>query len=62
MCTPPWSNVARPGTIVRALTTTVSASSTMWTGPRPSSSGPESHTEASAIDGMVRPMLAMAEP
>jgi len=44
------------------LITTVSASSTSWMGPRPSTSGPLSQIEASAITGMVSPMLAIAEP
>ncbi len=34
----------------------------MWRELRPRTSGPESHTEARATAGMVRPMLAMAEP
>ena len=49
------------GTTVRMLTTTVSASSTIWVGPRPSSSGPSSQIEHGDA-GMVRPMLAIAEP
>ena len=44
------------------LTTAVRASSTICTGPRPSSSGPSSQIEATAIAGMVSPMLAIAEP
>lgn len=54
--------VARPGTTVRELTTTVSASSTMCVEPRPRTSGPESQMDARATAGTVRPMLAMAEP
>ncbi len=41
---------------------TVIASNTIWVGPRPSSSGPSSQIVATASAGMVRPMLAMAEP
>ena len=41
---------------------TVMASSTICVGPRPSSSGPSSQIVATASAGMVRPMLAMAEP
>ena len=40
----------------------MSASSTICVEPRPSTSGPESQIEATAIAGMVRPMLAIAEP
>ncbi len=51
-----------PGTTVRMLTTTVSTSSTICTDPRPSSSGPSSQIDATAMAGMVSPMLAIAEP
>jgi hypothetical protein len=58
----PCSRVARPGTTVRTVTTTVRASSTIWVAPSPSSSGTSTQIVATAIAGMVSPMLAMAEP
>ena len=45
-----------------AATTTVIASSTIWVEPRPSTSGPSSQIDATAIAGIVSPMLAIAEP
>jgi hypothetical protein len=61
-CTLPCRRVARPGTTVSAPTTIVSAKSTSWVGPRPSSSFPSSQIDATAMAGMVSPMLAMADP
>ena len=61
-CTAPCNRVARPGTTVRIATTTVTASKTIWVASSPSSSGPSSQIEATAMAGMVSPMLAMAEP
>src|SRR5829696_5747612 len=41
---------------------TNAASSTIWVGPRPSSSGGSNQIVATAMTGIVRPMLAIAEP
>ena len=54
--------MARPGRIVSAPTTAVIASSTIWVDPRPSTSGPSSQIDATAMAGIVSPMLAIAEP
>ena len=59
---PPISGLARPGTTVSTPTITDRSSSTISVSPRPSASGPSSQIEATAIVGMVRPMLAIAEP
>jgi hypothetical protein len=50
------------GQEVSAPTATVMASSTIWVEPSPSASGPSSQIEATAIAGMVKPMLAIADP
>ncbi len=50
------------GTTVSTPTSTETISSTIWVSPRPSVSGPSSQIEAIAMVGMVRPMLAIAEP
>ena len=44
------------------LTTTVRTSSAICTGQSPSRSEPSSQIEATAMAGMVSPMLAIAEP
>jgi hypothetical protein len=49
--------VARPGTTVSTLTTMVSASSTIWVEPRPSSSGPSSQIDhCSSLVGVPLPL------
>lgn len=58
----PCRRVDLPGATVRVLTSSVTPSSTICTGPSPSSSGPSSQMLATAIAGIVSPMLAMAEP
>ena len=50
------------GNTVSMPTMTVSASSTIWVGPRPSSSGRPARCVATAMAGIVRPMLAIADP
>ena len=45
-----------------AVTATVMASSTICVAPSPRTSGPSSQIEATAIAGIVSPMLAIAEP
>jgi hypothetical protein len=60
--TPPSCRVARPGSRVRALTTAVRVRRPIWVAPRPRTSGPSSQIEATAIAGIVSPMLAIAEP
>jgi hypothetical protein len=47
---------------VSELTSAVSTRRPIWVAPRPSTSGPSSQIEATAITGIVRPIDAMAEP
>ena len=47
---------------MRIATTTVTASNTICVASSPRSSGPSSQIEATAIAGMVSPMLAIADP
>src|SRR5256885_889340 len=55
-------SVARPGRIVSARIRAVTKSSTIGVEPRPSFSGPSSQIDATAITGIVSPMLAIADP
>ena len=52
----------QPGTTVRTATTTVRANSTICVASSPRSSGTSIQILAKAMTGMVRPMLAIAEP
>jgi hypothetical protein len=61
-CSVPCSTVARPVTSVSDVIVIVRASRTSSLAPTPSTSGPSSQIEATPIVGMVRPILASAEP
>src|SRR5438045_7258869 len=61
-CTTPCITCVRPETSVIDATTKLSMSSTSSFGSRPSASGTPSSIDATATAGIVKPMLASAEP
>ena len=61
-CTMACSRVARPGMIVNGVATTVRTNNTRCVGPNPRMSGVSTNWVISASAGIVKPMLATADP